>query len=107
MKLNVLLLLCGSILHSAAAVFTSNTVIGATDTTYDGLDLVISNCTVTVDGPHTFNSVRVAAGGALTHSNSPDGQVSITSPVLDEPQILTSTNPVTLVNSNIVLSSVL
>jgi hypothetical protein len=51
----------------SAAVFTSDTLITPTDQTYDGQDVVISNCVVTVDGPHSFLSLRVATGGTLTH----------------------------------------
>src|ERR1043165_7371858 len=53
----------------SAAVFTSNTLIAPTDFSYENQDIVISNCIVTVDGPHTFSSLRVATGGTLTHLN--------------------------------------
>jgi hypothetical protein len=36
--------------------------------TYDGLNIVISNCTLTVDGLHSFASLQVLDGGNLTHS---------------------------------------
>ena len=92
--------------EAQAFVFTSNTTIGALNTDYEGQDLVISNCVLTVDGPHSFASVRLATGGTLTHSAAANGTISVTVPVLDEPQVLTGTNAVALVNSNIVLSSV-
>jgi hypothetical protein len=86
---------------ASAVEFTSNTSIGAFDTDFDGADIIISNCTVTVDGPHSFDNLRVAAGGTLTHSFWPAGQISITFNVTNEPQVLNGTNPVTLLNTNI------
>ena len=32
----------------------------------DGLDIAVTNCTLTVDGQHTFASVQVLNGGNLT-----------------------------------------
>ena len=61
---------CGSLLATAAqaVVFTTNTVIEAANTTYDGQDITVNNCTLTVDGPHAFNSLQVRSGGVVTHS---------------------------------------
>jgi hypothetical protein len=56
--------------QSATVVFTNDVAIGSSDTNYDGLDIVVTNCTVTVDGTHAFASLRVLAGGILTHSVS-------------------------------------
>src|ERR1039458_8906162 len=41
----------------SAAVITNNTALNPINTSYDGADLVISNCTVTMDGTHSFNSL--------------------------------------------------
>src|SRR5436853_245377 len=46
--------------EASSFVFTSNTTISAADTNYDGSDLVVSNCTVAIDGPHSFAPLRVA-----------------------------------------------
>jgi len=35
-----------------AAVFTTDATINIGDTAYDGQDIVVSNCTLTVNGPH-------------------------------------------------------
>lgn len=51
-----------------AATFTSNTTLGVGDTTYDGQSIIVSNCTLTVDGPHSFAKLVVTNGGSLTHS---------------------------------------
>jgi len=83
-----------------AAVFTTNTAIGPLDASYDGADIVISNCIVTVDGPHTFASLQVAPGGTLTHLFSPNGLTTWLEFTDNEPQVLTGTNPVTLLHTN-------
>jgi len=86
--------------NASAAIFTNNTVIGPLDTNYDGADVVISNCTVAVDGPHTFASLQVAPGGTLTHLFSPNGLTTWLEFTYNEPQMLTGTNPVTLLHTN-------
>jgi len=87
--------------RSHATVIVTNTFIAPIDLTYDGTDLVVSNCTVTVDGAHSFNSLAVTNGGVITHSYLPNGSSTALNPVLDEPHILTGTNPVTLLFSNL------
>ena len=52
----------------AQTVFTSNTVISETNTTYDGQDIAIKGATVTIDGSHSFDSVDLIDGAVLTHS---------------------------------------
>jgi len=86
----------------SAVVFTTSTTIGPLDTNYDGADVVISNCIVTVDGAHTFASLRVAPGGVLTHSFWPNGTIVGLNIVNNEPHILNGTNPTTLLNTNVV-----
>jgi hypothetical protein len=51
-----------------AVTFTSNTLIDTGNSAYEGQDLVVSNCTLTVNGPHGFNSLRVTGSGVVTHS---------------------------------------
>jgi len=94
-------------LPAFATTFTNDTTINANDTNYEGADIIVTNCTVTVDGPHAFSSLIVAAGGVLTHSFSPDGVISNLLSVVDEAQTLNGTNPVTLLNSNVITASVL
>ncbi len=100
----VLTLVC---LPAFATTFTNDTTINANNTNYEGADIIVTNCTVTVDGPHAFSSLIVAAGGVLTHSFSPDGIISNLLFVVDESQTLNGTNPVTLLNSNVITASVL
>jgi hypothetical protein len=46
------------------------------NTTYDGQDIVVSGCTLTVDGPHAFASLLVTNSGAVTHSTAPNGETN-------------------------------
>ena len=65
------------VLHSTAAlatVFTTNATINIGDTNYDGQDIVVSNSTLTVNGPHRFASLQVISNGVLTHSAAPNGE---------------------------------
>jgi len=94
------------IVTASAVVFTNDTVISPLDTSYEGLDVVVSNCTLTVDGPHIFSNLLVALGGTLTHTALPGGATSNLVSVTDEPHTLTGTNAVTLLNSNIVTASI-
>ncbi len=62
------LLLFGPPLASGASVvLNSDTSITSTDTSYEGADLVIDNCVVTMDGQHSFRSLSITGGGRLTH----------------------------------------
>jgi hypothetical protein len=94
-------------LPAIATTFTNDTAISVANTNYDGANIVVTNCTVTVDGPHAFSSLLVAAGGVLTHSFSPNGSISNIFSVANESQVLNDTNPVTLLNSNILTDTVL
>jgi len=49
---------------AAVVTFTNDTVI--VDTSYDGQNIVVSGCTVTASGRHSFNSLQVTNGGVLT-----------------------------------------
>jgi hypothetical protein len=89
-----------------ATTFTNNTSIGVGNTNYDGTAIVVTNCTLTVDGPHAFSSVLVAAGGVLTHSFSPSGTISNLLFITNESQVLSGTNLVTLLNSNVITATV-
>ena len=59
---------------SATTIFTTETIIHEGDTTYDGQDIAIKGATVTIDGPHPFDSVQLVRGRRLDpfgeHSDS-------------------------------------
>ncbi len=84
-----------------AVVITNNTAIGPLVTTYDGTDLVISNCTVTMDGPHVFNSLAVGPAGVLTHSVLTSSVISTFYNVTNEPVVLNGLTPATLQQTNV------
>lgn len=59
---------------ASAVAFTADTHIPDGDATYDGQDITVSNCTLTVDGPHGFASISVVSNGVITHSAAPNGE---------------------------------
>ncbi|HPC61397.1 MAG TPA: hypothetical protein PKX23_12105, partial [Verrucomicrobiota bacterium] len=65
-----LLLLGGATLPGATVWFTQDTVISAMDTNYDGAEVSISNCTVTVSGAHRFARLHLLTGATLTHPHN-------------------------------------
>lgn len=91
---------------AAAVIFTTDTVIDFTNNALDGQDIVVSNCTLTVDGPHTFGGFRMTAGARLTHSANGSGYFPIPATMTNEPYQLIGTDPVQLLNSTLVSASV-
>lgn len=87
-------------ISASAITFTTDTYIGPTDFSSDGQDIVVTNCTLTVDGAHGFNSLQLLEGGVLTHSAFTNGPGQIIFAVNNESQTLT-TNPATLINTNV------
>ena len=59
-----------------AALISTNTTLAPGDTTYEGANLIVSNCTLTVNGPHSFTSLLVTSNGVVTHSSAPAGDAS-------------------------------
>ncbi|MGA2854030.1 MAG: hypothetical protein ABSE90_07875 [Verrucomicrobiota bacterium] len=57
-----------------ATDFTTDTTIAAGNTTYDGQAIVVSNCMLTVNGPHSFASLQAISNGVVTHSAAPNGE---------------------------------
>ncbi len=86
---------------ASAVVFTSDTFIGAADPSVDGQDVVVTNCALTVNGVHGFNSLQIQNGGVLTHSAFTNGPLQIIFSVTGESQVMSATNPATLVNTNV------
>lgn len=62
-----------STLPVQAITFTTDTTISATDTNYEGMEIVVTNCTLTMDGAHAVTSLQVLNGATLTHSKDSDG----------------------------------
>jgi Carboxypeptidase regulatory-like domain len=84
---------------AATVTFTNDTAITFFDTNYDGAEVVVSNCTLTLDGSHSFSNFLVAAGGTLTHTFSTGGIVTVLRSFTDEVQVLIGTNAVSLANT--------
>ncbi len=55
-------------ISASGALFTSDESIPAGDTTFDGQDIVVIGCTLTIDGPHSFSDVLIIENGVITHS---------------------------------------
>jgi hypothetical protein len=98
------LLLLG--LAARAVTFTNDTAINFNDTNYDGMDIVVTNCTLIVDGLHSFASLQVLNGGNLTHSFATNGLLVNLYTVFNEQQVLSLTKAATLSNANVVVSSI-
>ncbi|MFO1477325.1 MAG: Ig-like domain-containing protein [Verrucomicrobiota bacterium] len=86
---------------SSAVTFTTNAAIAWDDPAYDGQALVVSGGTLTIDGAHTFASLQVLSGARLTHSYWSNGIVVLSSSVTNQLLVLTGTNPVSLLYSNV------
>jgi hypothetical protein len=57
-----------------AVLITTNTALSPSDKTYEGAGLVVSNCTLTANGAHSFASLLLTNGAVLTHSPAPNGE---------------------------------
>ena len=99
-------LFCASIASAMAVTFTQDTSIAFSDLSYDGADIVITNCTLTVDGSHVFHSLQVQNAGVLTHSANTNGPQQFTFLVSNEPHVMSATNPTTLGNINVNTSTI-
>jgi hypothetical protein len=53
---------------AAGITFTNSTLIAAGDTSYDGQDIVVNHCVLTVNGTHAFNSLQAISGALVTHA---------------------------------------
>ena len=98
------LLLSG--LAVGAVTFTNDTAIGVYNTNYDGMDIAVTNCTLTVDGQHAFASLQLLSGGNLTHTFSSNGQLQEFFTATNEPQVLSVSNVATLSNASVVAASI-
>jgi len=69
--------LCFLILFSSpsySVTFTSSTIIDWDNTLYEGQDIIIDGCTITINGEHSFNSLAIINSGVLKHSPAPNGE---------------------------------
>jgi hypothetical protein len=74
------LIACLALAPAALAVtFTNDTLISPTNTSYEGQPIVVTNCTLTVDGHHTFASLHLLNSGTLTHPTNSSVNLLLTS----------------------------
>lgn len=100
------LVLSSQPLGAYTVTFTNNAHIGVNNTTFDDQNVVITNCKVTVDGNHNFNSLQILNGGVLTHSFSSNGVLQATFTTTRQMYVMSSTNPATLDYLNIDTNSI-
>src|ERR1039457_4142984 len=93
-------------LPAPAVTFTNDAAISLNNTNYDGADIVVTNCMLTVDGPHSFASLQVRNGANLTHTFAPNGYLNNHWTVTNQPQVLSVTNVATLSNADVLVSSI-
>ena len=62
----ITIILSGTLVQ--AAIFTEDSHIESDNRRYIGQDIIIDGCSVTIDGEHIFNSLRLIHGGVITHS---------------------------------------
>ncbi len=62
---------------AGTVTFTTDTLIATTNLTYDGQDVVVQGCTITVNGPHTFHSLALQNAGVLTQSPTSSSQTNL------------------------------
>ena len=63
----------------AGVTFTTNALIDSANLAYEGQDIVVQGCTVTVNGVHGFNSLSLLSTGVVTHAaTTPSQEYSLT-----------------------------
>src|SRR6266478_2098070 len=101
-----MIVLAMATLAARAATFTNDTAIGITNANYDGQDIIVTNCTLTVDGNHTFANVQLLNGAVLTHSFSTNGLLENRLVINGELHVLSSTNQAMLNQANVLTNTV-
>jgi hypothetical protein len=89
-----------------AVTFTNDTAISFNNTNYDGADIVVTNCTLTVDGMHLLASLQLQNGANLTHTFAADGLLENRRTITNEQHALSATNAAALSNANLVVSTI-
>lgn len=84
-SLVIVLIMTGRLpaIAQATTTFTTDSSIASGNSTYDGQNIVVRGCTVTIDGPHSFNSLTVeqnasSVSGTVTHSSGPANALQLT-----------------------------
>jgi hypothetical protein len=96
-----------SALTTLAATITTDTTIGFNDIGYEGADIIVTNCTLTVEGSHTFANLQLLNGAKLTQTSSDNGLRFNSITISNEAHVLIATNGVPLSHTNVLLATVL
>jgi hypothetical protein len=89
-----------------AAIVTNDTLVGINNTNFDGLDIVVTNATLTVDGNHTFAGVHLLNGSRLTHSFATNGLLENRLTITNELHTMSATNPAALNYENALTNTI-
>src|ERR1043165_1920453 len=93
-------------LSASAVLFTNDTLIRFDNTNFDGQEIIVTNSTLTVDGPHTFAALHLLSGGVLTHSFAPNGLLENRLHISGEQVTLNAPNPPSLGQTNVLTDTV-
>lgn len=102
----LVLILTGGLPTANAITFTNDAVISSSNLDYDGGDVVVSNCTLTVDGAHTFANLFILNGGVINHSAANTGTIPSYQSIVGELHNLSETNSPTLTQSNVLTNTI-
>jgi hypothetical protein len=102
----LILTLLAAVPSALAVTFTNDTLISFNNTSFEGQDIVVTNCTLTVDGSHSFGNVRILNRGTLTHTYATNGLIQTLLHIVAEQQILSDTNPPILNNPNVLADTI-
>src|SRR5690606_22946026 len=80
-RMLILICLIGPAANADVFTFNQETLIAATDTTYDNHDIVIDGAEVTIDGEHAFESLKIINGGVVTHSVEQSINITVNGPI--------------------------
>lgn len=100
------IILFGLSLQTPAITFTGDATLAPEDKRFDGEPIVVSNCVLTVDGPHTLASLQLLDGAVLTHTHAPAGFLQGQLLITNESHSLHLTNSTALLSTGIVTSSI-
>src|SRR5436190_3021540 len=93
-------------LAARAATFTNDTLIGINNSNFNDQTIIVTNCTLTVDGAHSFANVQLLNGAVLTHTFSTNGLLENPVAITDEPRTLSSSNLALLSKRDVLTNTV-
>jgi hypothetical protein len=71
-----MVLLQGATSGAQTVTISTSTLIDVGNTAYEGKDIIVTGCTLTVNGAHAFNSLQVTDTALVTHSPAAVGQTN-------------------------------